>query len=110
MMRESITLQRDERAPAQRTRRWTVARAALTVAVGLVIGLLLGLNWPNAPATTSSEPQPAATEVGDVAYPDDYLARYLARHQPTATQPGEAAPADDYLTRYLNRHQDDGES
>lgn len=109
-MRESTTLQRDQRAPAKRTRRWTVALAALAVAVGLAVGLLVGLNWPNATATSSSESQPAPTEVGEVAYPDDYLARYLARHQHTATQPGEAAPADDYLTRYLARHQDDGDS
>ncbi|HUP18306.1 MAG TPA: hypothetical protein VM848_19930 [Acidimicrobiia bacterium] len=108
MIRESTTLDRDVRAPARRLRGWTIALAALAVAVGLVVGLLVGLNWPDAPAATSSQPQPALT-VGEMAHPDDYLARYLARHQPTATQPIEA-PADDYLARYLARHQNDADS
>lgn len=33
------------------------------------------------PATTSPDPQPALTGVGEMAHPDDDLARYPARHQ-----------------------------
>jgi hypothetical protein len=100
---ESTTLDRSGPASAERMPRRTVVWAALAVTAALVVGVLVGLNWPDAATTSSSESQAAPAETGAVAAADDYLVRYLARVHNAPTPASGAAPADDNLVRYLGR-------
>jgi hypothetical protein len=100
---ESTTLDRSGPASAERTPRRTVVWAALAVAAALVVGVLVGLNWPDAATTSSSESQAAPIETGAVVAADDNFVRYLARVHNAATPASGAAPADDNLVRYLAR-------
>jgi hypothetical protein len=100
---ESTTLDRSGPASAERTPRRTVVWAALAVTAALVVGVLVGLNWPDAATTSSSESQAAPIETGAVAAADDNLVRYLARVHNAPIPASGAAPADDNLVRYLAR-------
>jgi hypothetical protein len=100
---ETTTLDRGERASAKRTRRRTFALAGLAVGAALVVGVVVGSSWPEAPAATSSESLAAPMETGAIAHADDYLVRYLARVHDVPTTGSVAAPADEFLIRYLAR-------